>query len=166
MLKGISPIISPELLKLIAEMGHGDELVLADANFPGASIGKRCIRCDGHGCADVMRALLTLFPLDDFVTAPLAVMEVPQGMFPEDKAPIWKAFREAADTDLPTAQFDMMDHDAFMERARAAYARLCQGVMEAGAGNGTCVFGGASAWVLRRKLPAWAADRCAVRDGG
>ncbi len=87
MLKGISPIISPELLKLIAEMGHGDELVLADANFPGASIGKRCIRCDGHGCADVMRALLTLFPLDDFVTAPLAVMEVPQGMFPEDKAP-------------------------------------------------------------------------------
>lgn len=66
MLKGISPIISPELLKLIAEMGHGDELVLADANFPGASIGKRCIRCDGHGCADVMRALLTLFPLDDF----------------------------------------------------------------------------------------------------
>ena len=60
MLKGISPIISPELLKLIAEMGHGDELVLADANFPGASIGKRCIRCDGHGCADVMRALLTL----------------------------------------------------------------------------------------------------------
>ena len=63
MLKGISPIISPELLKLIAEMGHGDELVLADANFPGASIGKRCIRCDGHGCADVMRALLTLFPL-------------------------------------------------------------------------------------------------------
>ena len=56
------------------------------------------------------------------MTAPLAVMEVPQGMVPEDKAPIWKAFREAADTDLPTAQFDMMDHDAFMERARAAYA--------------------------------------------
>ena len=103
MLKGISPIISPELLKLIAEMGHGDELVLADANFPGASIGKRCVR----RCP---------------MTAPLAVMEVPQGMFPEDKAPIWKAFREAADTDLPTAQFDMMDHDAFMERARAAYA--------------------------------------------
>ena len=55
MLKGISPIISPELLKVIAEMGHGDELVLADANFPGTSIGKRCIRCDGHGCADVVQ---------------------------------------------------------------------------------------------------------------
>ena len=122
MLKGISPLLSPELLKTIAAMGHGDELVIGDCNFPADSMNQRCIRCDGHGCADVMRALLTLFPLDDFVTAPLAVMEVPQGMFPEDKAPIWKAFREAADTDLPTAQFEMMDHDAFMERARAAYA--------------------------------------------
>ena len=62
MLKGISPILSPELLKIIAEMGHGDELVLADGNFPGTSIGKRCVRCDGHGCAEVMRAIVQLFP--------------------------------------------------------------------------------------------------------
>ena len=96
MLKGISPIISPELLKIIAEMGHGDELVLSDANFPGTSIGQKCVRCDGHGCAEVMKALLTLFPLDDFVEAPLAVMQVPAGMFPGDKAPIWEAFRAAA----------------------------------------------------------------------
>lgn len=75
MLKGVSPIISPELLKIIAEMGHGDELVLSDANFPGTSIGQKCVRCDGHGCAEVMKALLTLFPLDDFVEAPLAVMQ-------------------------------------------------------------------------------------------
>ena len=122
MLKGISPIISPELLKILAEMGHGDELVLADGNFPGTSIGKRCVRCDGHGCAEVMRAVLQVFPLDDFVTSPLAVMEVPDGMFPGNQAPIWKAFREAADTDLPAAQFEMMEHDAFMERAKRAYA--------------------------------------------
>lgn len=122
MLKNIPALISPELLKIIAEMGHGDELVLADANFPGTSIGKRCIRCDGHGCAEVMRALLTLFPLDDFVKCPLAVMEVPDGMFEANTPPIWKAFREAADTDLPSAQFEKMDHDAFMDRARAAYA--------------------------------------------
>ena len=114
MLKGISPILSPELLKIIAEMGHGDELVLADGNFPGTSIGKRCVRCDGHGCAEVMRAIVQLFPLDDFVEKPLAVMQVPAGMFPGDRAPVWQAFREAADTDLPTAQFDMMEHDAFM----------------------------------------------------
>ena len=122
MLKGISPIISPELLKIIAEMGHGDELVLADGNFPGTSIGKRCVRCDGHGCAEVMRAIVQLFPLDDFVEKPLAVMQVPAGMFPGDRAPVWQAFREAADTDLPAAQFDMMEHDAFMERAKNAYA--------------------------------------------
>ena len=122
MLKGISPIISPELLKIIAEMGHGDELVLADGNFPGTSMGKRCVRCDGHGCAEVMRAVLQIFPLDDFVTSPLAVMEVPDGMFPGNQAPIWQAFREAADTDLPTAQFEMMEHDAFIERAKNAYA--------------------------------------------
>lgn len=122
MLKGISPILSPELLKIIAEMGHGDELVLADGNFPGASIGKRCVRCDGHGCAEVMRAIVQLFPLDDFVEKPLAVMQVPAGMFPGDRAPVWQAFREAADTDLPAAQFDMMEHDAFMERAKNAYA--------------------------------------------
>lgn len=101
MLKGVSPIISPELLKIIAEMGHGDELVLSDANFPGTSIGQKCVRCDGHGCAEVMKALLTLFPLDDFVEAPLAVMQVPAGMFPGDKAPIWEAFRAAADTICP-----------------------------------------------------------------
>lgn len=122
MLKGISPVLSPELLKIIAEMGHGDELVLADGNFPGTSIGKRCVRCDGHGCAQVMRAIVQLFPLDDFVKAPMAVMQVPEGMFPGDKAPIWADFRAAADLDMPSAEFEMMEHDAFMERARNAYA--------------------------------------------
>ena len=122
MLKGIPSLLSPELLKILMEMGHGDELVIGDGNFPAASCAQRLVRCDGHGCAEVMKALLTLFPLDDFVEAPLAVMQVPAGMFPGNKAPIWEAFRAAADTDLPTAKFDMMDHDAFMERARKAFA--------------------------------------------
>ena len=133
MLKGISPIISPELLKIIAEMGHGDELVLADGNFPGTSMGKRCVRCDGHRGTELLdavgaeadhlaRAIVALFPLDDFVKKPMAVMEVPAGMFPGDKAPIWQAFREAADLDMPSAEFDMMEHDAFLSRAKNAYA--------------------------------------------
>ena len=124
MLKGIPSLLAPELLKVLMEMGHGDTLVIGDGNFPHASIAgdSPLIRLDGHGCAEVMQALLTLFPLDDFVEAPLAVMQVPAGMFPGDKAPIWEAFRAAADTDLPTAKFDMMDHDAFMERARKAFA--------------------------------------------
>ena len=122
MLKGISPILSPELLKIIAEMGHGDELVISDGNFPGTSIGKKCVRCDGHGAAEVMRAVVALFPRDDFVKAPMAVREGPDGMFEGNKAPIWAKFREAADTDMTWVKFDMMVHDAFIDRARNAFA--------------------------------------------
>ena len=121
MLKGISPILSPELLKVIAEMGHGDELVISDGNFPGASVGRRVVRLDGHGGAEIMRARIDLFPLDDFVPAPLAVMQVPDGMFPDNKAPIWAEFRKIADLDLPTAQFEYMEHEAFIDRCRRAY---------------------------------------------
>ena len=121
MLKGISPLVSPELLKIIAEMGHGDEIVISDGNFPGASVGKRVVRADGHGGVEVMKGIIDLFPLDDFVEAPLAVMEVPDGMFPGNEAPIWADFRKIADTDLPTAKFEFMEHDAFIARCRNAY---------------------------------------------
>ncbi|MBR3873782.1 MAG: fucose isomerase [Clostridia bacterium] len=121
MLKGISPVVSPELLKIIAEMGHGDEIVISDGNFPGASVGKRVVRADGHGGVEVMKGVIDLFPLDDFVEAPLAVMEVPDGMFPSNEAPIWAEFRKIADTDLPTAKFEFMEHDAFIDRCRNAY---------------------------------------------
>lgn len=66
MLKGISPLISPELLKILCEMGHGDEIVLADANFPSETTGKRVIRADGIGAADLLKAILPLFPLDTY----------------------------------------------------------------------------------------------------
>ena len=72
MLKGISPLLSPELLKILNEMGHGDELVIADGNFPGASVGQRCVRLDGHGGVEIMKAIVALFPLDDFVEKPIA----------------------------------------------------------------------------------------------
>lgn len=121
MLKGISPVLSPELLKIIAEMGHGDELVISDGNFPGTSVGKRVVRADGHGGVEMMEAIIRLFPLDDFVEAPLVVMEVPDNMFPGNQAPIWAEFRRIADTDLPTAKFDFMEHEAFIDRCRNAY---------------------------------------------
>ena len=121
MLKGISPVISPELLKILAEMGHGDELVISDGNFPGASVGRRCVRLDGHGGAEVMKGVIALMPLDDFVEAPMAVMSVPAGMFPGDRAPIWEDFKAIADTDLPGAKFEFMEHEAFIDRCRKAY---------------------------------------------
>ena len=66
MLKGISKILSPELLKILMEMGHGDEIVIGDGNFPGASLAKNPIRIDGHGAVEVLEAILKLFPLDTY----------------------------------------------------------------------------------------------------
>ena len=66
MLKGIPKIISPELLKILSEMGHGDELVLADGNFPSENYGKRVVRADGHAVCELLSAILELFPLDSY----------------------------------------------------------------------------------------------------
>ena len=66
MLKGISPLISPELLKILNEMGHGDEIVFADANFPTVSTGKQVVRADGIGAVELLDAVLQLFPLDQY----------------------------------------------------------------------------------------------------
>lgn len=73
MLKGIPKILSPELLKVLCEMGHGDRLVIADGNFPSESIGKNAIvvRMDGHGACDVLEAILQVFPLDTYVEKPV-----------------------------------------------------------------------------------------------
>ena len=81
MLKGIPKIISPELLKVLSEMGHSDTIVIADANFPAESIGrgKPVIRADGHGAAELLSAILTLFPLDTYVATPVKLMAVMDG---------------------------------------------------------------------------------------
>ena len=65
MLKGISPLLNPDLLKILAAMGHGDEIVIGDGNFPADSMGKKCVRCDGHSVPELLDAILQLFPLDD-----------------------------------------------------------------------------------------------------
>ncbi|MCB0799977.1 MAG: fucose isomerase, partial [Bacteroidales bacterium] len=75
MLKGISPLISPDLLEVMARMGHGDELVLADAHFPGESIGKRVVRADGLRIAELLGAIMQLFELDTYVSHPVMMME-------------------------------------------------------------------------------------------
>jgi len=75
MLNGISPLLSPELLATLCRMGHGDEIVLADAHFPGESIGQRVLRADGLRVADLLRAILPLFPLDTYANTPLLMMQ-------------------------------------------------------------------------------------------
>lgn len=92
MLKNIPNILSPELLKILMEMGHGDELVIADGNFPAASMAKRLVRLDGHGVADVLEAVLKLFPLDNYVDNPVQLMEV----VPSDniEPSIWNEYKK------------------------------------------------------------------------
>ena len=127
MLKGISPIFPPELLKVLAEMGHGDELVIGDGNFPAASMGKRCVRCDGHGVAALLDAVLQLMPLDDFVDAPVSLMEVVPGSIPDGEPPIWADFRAVVGKHEPQAKIGFVERFAFYERSRNAFATVQTG---------------------------------------
>ena len=94
MLKGIPKIISPELLKVLCEMGHGDRLVIADGNFPSESVGKNAIviRMDGHGVPEILDAVLQLMPLDTYVEKSVSLMEKVPGDTVE--TPIWDVFAE------------------------------------------------------------------------
>lgn len=125
MLKNISPIISPELLKVLAEMGHGDEIVIGDGNFPACSMGKRCVRCDGHGVIELLDAILRLFPLDDFVDAPVTLMQVVGSS--KREPPIWQSIRNAVARHEPQAKVGFEERFAFYERSRQAYATVQTG---------------------------------------
>jgi L-fucose mutarotase len=126
MLKGIDPVISPKLLHILALMGHGDELVLADANFPAASMGERVVRADGHGVPTLLTAILKLFPLDSFVEKPALVMQrVDQ---PNDPAPIWADFQKILDqADGNHISIHRIERFAFYERAKQAFAIVATG---------------------------------------
>ena len=94
MLKGIPKILSPELLKVLCEMGHSDRIVIADGNFPAESMGKDAIviRCDGHGVPELLDAILQVIPLDTYVEKPMNLMEVMPG--DPVKTPIWDTYKE------------------------------------------------------------------------
>lgn len=129
MLKGISPIVSPALLKALCEMGHGDELVIADGNFPCESIGKNAVvvRADGHGTAEILDAVLNLFPLDRYTDKPVAYMEVVKG--DSVTAPvIWKTYEEIFNKYEPDNHgIDITERFAFYERAKNAYLIIATG---------------------------------------
>ncbi len=125
MLKNIPSILSPELLKVIMEMGHGDELVIGDGNFPAASINDRVIRLDGHGIEAILEAPLTLFPLDTY--APNAfLMEKVAG--DGVQTTIWDSYEKIAKAgDAGFKGFEMIERFAFYERSRKAYAVIATG---------------------------------------
>ncbi|RUS48034.1 L-fucose mutarotase [Cohnella sp. AR92] len=126
MLKGISSVISPELLKILMEMGHGDEIVLADANFPTASHARNLVRADGHRIPELLQAILQLMPLDPYVDKPAALMQVMPG--DRTETPIWREYgrivQECASLPDP---FEEVERFAFYERAKRAYAIVATG---------------------------------------
>jgi L-fucose mutarotase len=121
MLKNIPPIISPDLIKTLMEMGHGDEIVLADGNFPAAGIARRLIRCDGHGVPELLEAVLKFFPLDTYVDQPAALMNVVAGDPTEPT--IWTTYESILkNSGEPFIDFEYVERFSFYERAKKAYA--------------------------------------------
>ena len=121
MLKGIPSILSPELLKTLMEMGHGDELVLADGNFPKFAHPANVIRLDGHGIPEILDAILRFFPLDPYVEHPPVFMAV----LPDDpyKPEIWPVYREIGKKyEKDGLREETIDKFTFYERAKKAYA--------------------------------------------
>ena len=124
MLKGIPKILSPELLKVLCEMGHSDTLVIGDGNFPAESMGKnaKVIRMDGHGTCEVLEAILQVFPLDTYVEKPVKLMEVMAGDTVE--TPIWDEYAKivAANDARGKDAIGNIERFAFYEEAKKAYA--------------------------------------------
>lgn len=126
MLKGISPLLSPDLLSVLSRMGHGDEIVLADAHFPGETVAKRILRADGLKIADLLDAILPLFELDGYVAAPAVMMAAVKG----DKLDpaVEDACRKAIDRHAPkTPPIARLERFAFYDRAKEAFAIVMTG---------------------------------------
>ena len=124
MLKNMPKIVSPELLKILCEMGHGDEIVIADGNFPSESIGQKVIRADGHGGEAILDAVLSLIPLDTYATENFMLMETTNG----DPTPtIWEKYFAIANSHDDNLRVGMVERFAFYERAKKAYAVIATG---------------------------------------
>lgn len=121
MLKNIPTILSPELLKILMEMGHGDELVIADGNFPAATMANRLVRLDGHGVPEVLEAVLKLFPLDTYDDKPVGLMEVVPGDNVEPT--IWNDYEKIIkESGEPFDSFGLIERYNFYDRAKEAFA--------------------------------------------
>ncbi|HBQ63763.1 MAG TPA: fucose isomerase, partial [Clostridiales bacterium] len=136
-------VLPPELVKILMEMGHGDEIVIADGNFPAAATAKRLIRCDGLGVPVILEAVLKLFPLDTYVSEPVTLMSVVPG--DPVKPTIWEKYREIVQKEAgpggpgegpgpgaapgPGPGIAFMERFAFYEKAKNAYAVVATGEM-------------------------------------
>ena len=121
MLKNIPSILSPDLLKVLMEMGHGDEILLADGNFPSASIAKRLIRLDGNSIPEILNAILLFFPLDTYVEKSVSLMKVvsTDKFVPE----VWKDYATIIkNSGEKFTDFEYIERFEFYKRAQNVYA--------------------------------------------
>ena len=121
MLKGIPSILSPDLLKILMEMGHGDTIVIADGNFPSSNCAKRLVRLDGHNVSEILEAILKLFPLDTYSEKPVSLMSVLPG---DDVVPtIWDTYETIVKNNFDKfTSFGFIERFDFYDKAKDAYA--------------------------------------------
>lgn len=125
MLKNLPKLISPELLKYLSEMGHGDELIIADGNFPSHAVNGRVVRADGHGGIDVLRAVLELVPLDTYAEWNVGLMSVVKG---DNYQPvIWNDYTAILNQSGEPYVIEHLERFAFYERAKSAYCVIATG---------------------------------------
>ena len=131
MLKGIPKILSPELLKVLCEMGHSDRIVIADGNFPSASMGKDgiVIRMDGHGVPEILDAILQVFHLDSYVEKPVNLMELMSNDVGRIETPIWDVYKDivAKHDERGADAVGCIERFAFYEESKTAYAIIATG---------------------------------------
>ena len=126
MLKGIDPLLHADLLHILRAMGHGDDVVIVDCNYPAASSGRRVVRLDGVDAPRAARAILSVLPLDDFVDHPAAVMQVVGD--PKAVPPVCQEFQQVVDAAAGRhRELDRIERFAFYERAKAAFAIVVTG---------------------------------------
>ena len=124
MLKNVPKIISPELLKVLCEMGHGDEIVIADANYPAETNGKRVVRADGLKGPELLEAILELIPLDTYAKENMLLMATTNG----DPTPeIWDVYKKGAEKKDKNVRLGFLERNEFYNRSKNAYAIVASG---------------------------------------
>lgn len=127
MLKGISKIVSPELIKTLCEMGHGDEIVIADGNFPAETFGKRVIRADGIGGAEMLKAVLSLIPLDTYSDPNMILMRLMDCDKGKINPVIWNEYEKIATAEDENVRIGNIDRFEFYDHAKTAFAVIATG---------------------------------------
>lgn len=124
MLKNIPSILSPELLKILMEMGHGDYIVIGDGNFPAVTNAQRLVRLDGHGVPEILDAVLNLMPLDTYVDAPVSLMDNGD---PDNRPEIWATYKEIVEKNEGDKNIGLVERFDFYDKAKNAFAIVATG---------------------------------------